>query len=63
VPSLVAQVQLSVSLSQVSPHQVRAALVKAGPVDDALLLLRDAVLIPARYEERYEFSSWPTSRR
>jgi hemerythrin superfamily protein len=36
-----------------------AALVEAGPdgdgFDDALLLLRDAVLTHARYEERYEF--------
>ena len=36
-----------------------AALAEAGPdgdgFDDALLLLRDAVLTHARYEERYEF--------
>ncbi len=39
--------------------EMLAALVKAGPdgdgFDDALLLLRAAVLTHARYEERYEF--------
>jgi hemerythrin superfamily protein len=39
--------------------EMLAALVEAGPdgdgFDDALLLLRDAVLTHARYEERYEF--------
>ena len=39
--------------------EMLVALVKAGPdgdgFDDALLLLREAVLTHARYEERYEF--------
>jgi hemerythrin superfamily protein len=39
--------------------EMLAALTEAGPdgdgFDDALLLLRDAVLTHARYEERYEF--------